>query len=191
MDDAGPAPPPGRIARRMCEVTAPFGVGPARFDEIPIGRQAAAELISPHVTSVEAFAAVHRRTGVGMFVFRENELATGFLGTILLRPSGLAKIEDDTFQAVSPDMEDVCLPDEYPAALYGWGFVSRTKKAAAAVVRAMMALRDEPICDVPYFCRASTPLGAKIILGKMGYRPFAPSKTGILIKHAPDRRAAA
>jgi hypothetical protein len=170
-------------AERMLACLESFGVFPARSDEFTRGRAIAAELISPDVASEETFAAVHNRNGAGVFVYRQDGLAQGFLGVILLRASGLAKIEADVFNAVAPDLDDVCETGEEPAAVYGWGFAATTARAAGAMVLGLMALRDKAGLNVPFFCRAATPAGAKVLLGKMGYAPLKNSVTGLLVRY--------
>lgn len=174
---------PETPAKRMRVCLETFGVFPARSDEFTRGRAIAADLISPDVASEEAFAAVHNRNGAGVFVYRQDGLAQGFLGVILLRASGLARIEADDFNAVEPDLDDVCCAGEEPAAVYGWGFAATTARAAGAMVMGLMALRDRAGLNVPFFCRAATPAGAKVILGKMGYAPLAGSATGLLVRY--------
>lgn len=176
---------PAAPARRIFACLETFGVFPARADEFARGRAIAAELISPDLASEETFAAVHSRNGAGVFVYRQDGLAQGFLGVILLRASGLAKIEADDFDAVSPDLADICVEGEEPAAVYGWGFAATTARAAGAMVMGLMALREQAGLNVPFFCRAATPAGVKVILGKMGYAPFPGSRTGILARF-PD-----
>ena len=99
---------PETPAQRMLACLEVFAVFPARSDEFTRGRAIAAELISPDVATEDTFAAVHNRNGAGVFVYRQDGLAQGFLGVILLRASGLAKIEADSFNAVAPDLDDVC-----------------------------------------------------------------------------------
>jgi len=168
--------------RRMLACLETFGVFPARDDEFSRGRAIAAQLISPDVAAEATFAAVHNRNGASVFVYRQDGLAQGFLGVILLRASGLAKIEADSFNAVEPDLDDVCEIGEEPAAVYGWGFAAMTARASGAMVLGLMALRDRAGLNVPFFCRAATPAGAKVILGKMGYAPFEGSATGLLVR---------
>jgi hypothetical protein len=174
---------PQTPAQRMLACLETFGVFPARGDEFTRGRAIAAELISPDVASEATFAAVHARNGAAVFVYRQDGLAQGFLGVILLRASGLAKIEADSFNAVAPDLNDVCEAGEEPVAVYGWGFAAATARASGAMVLGLMALRDRAGLDVPFFCRAATPAGAKVILGKMGYAPFEGSITGLLVRY--------
>lgn len=173
---------PETPTRRMSACLETFGVFPAHDDEFSRGRAIAAQLISPDVAAEETFAAVHGRNGAGVFVYRQDGLAQGFLGVILLRASGLAKIEADSFNAVQPDLDDVCEAGEEPAAVYGWGFAATTARASGAVVLGLMALADRAGLDVPFFCRAATPAGAKVILGKMGYAPLKGSATGLLVR---------
>ncbi len=176
---------PETPAKRIFACLETFGVFPARSDELTRGRAIAAELISPDIAREETFSAVHNRSGAGVFVYRQDGLAQGFLGLILLRASGLEKIEKDSFNAISPDLNDVCIDGEEPVAVYGWGFAAATARAAGAMVMGLMALREDAGLDVPFFCRAATPAGAKVILGKMGYAPFPGSATGILVRF-PD-----
>ncbi len=174
---------PEAPAERMLACLESFGVFPARSDELSRGRAIAAELISPDVAAEETFAAVHDRNGAAVFVYRQDGLAQGFLGVILLRASGLAKIEADSFNGVAPDIDDVCEAGEEPAAVYGWGFAATTARASGAMVLGLMALADRAGLNVPFFCRAATPAGAKVILGKMGYAPLAGSATGLLVRY--------
>lgn len=174
---------PKTPAQRVLACLETFGVFPARDDEFARGRAIAAELISPDVASESTFAAVHARNGAAVFVYRQDEVAQGFLGVILLRASGLAKIEADTFNGVAPDLEDVCTDGEEPAAVYGWGFAANTARASGAMVLGLMALADRAGLDVPFFCRAATPAGAKVILGKMAYAPLDGSVTGLLVRY--------
>jgi hypothetical protein len=51
------------------------------------------------------------------------------------------------------------------------------------MVLGLMALADRASLNVPFFCRAATPAGAKVILGKMGYAPFEGSVTGLLVRY--------
>jgi hypothetical protein len=172
------------VADRIGSAMARYAVYTATDAEVLRGRDLAAELIGPDIATQNALQAVHQKNGLGMFVFRQEGVAQGFLGAILLRASGLAKIADDSFDALNPDLEDVCDRGEAPAAVYAWGFVAANRIASAAMVRGMMALRDDALPTVPFFCRAATPEGAKVILGKMGYAPYPPSKTAILFKPA-------
>lgn len=177
----------GETTDRLCESAAPHGVFPAHLDDIAPARVMAVELIGPGIAGVESLRAVHARTGASVFLFRDEDgVVQGVLGVVPLRGSGLAALEADRFDAADPDLDDVCLPNEAPAAVYSWGFAAATIRAAGAVVLAKMAMRDQGFPDVPFFCRAATPQGAKVALGKMGYRPFPPSRTGLLIKPARD-----
>jgi hypothetical protein len=166
------------------------GLFPALEAEIIAGRETAAGLIGPEIAGENAFLTVHRRTRAGVFVYRQDRIAQGFLGVILLRDSGLRKLESDRFDALQPDLTDICEAGEAPAAVYGWGFAATTVRASGACVLGLMALRDRLFPQLPFFCRAATPQGAKVILGKMGYRPHARSATGLLVR-LPDLECAA
>jgi hypothetical protein len=133
------------------------------------------------VVSTETFALAHRRTGgASMFVHRLNGEIDGAFAMLPLRRSGLDALNAHSFNAKEPDWNQVAKAGEDPAAIYGWGFAASTRRAAAAVVRGAMLIREEAFGGIPWFTRAATPAGAKVILGKMGYRPFAGSDSGML-----------
>lgn len=177
------------VAKIHTEMAA-HALFPALEGEIVEGRSAAADLISPDIASEGAFLAVHRRTRAGVFVYRQDNFALGFLGVILLRESGLRRLAADRFDAIDPDLNDVCEAGEAPAAVYGWGFAASTVRASGACVLGLMALRDRVFPHLPFFCRAATPQGAKVILGKMGYQPHPRSASGLLVR-LPDLECAA
>ena len=127
-------------------------------------------------------------SGASVFVYRHDGAAQGFLAAILLRPSGLQKLESDSFDALAPDLEDICKAGETPAAVYAWGLAATTVRASAAVVRALMALRDEALPQVPFFCRAATPQGARVIHGKLGYEPYPNSQAGLMVRRPATQK---
>jgi hypothetical protein len=169
---------------------AHHGLQAVRMDEIAAGRSMALSMIGPGIASEAAFMAIHRRNGAAVFVYRQDDEAQGFLGLILLRQSGLRRLEADQFDAVAPDLSDVCTAKEAPAAIYGWGFAARTVRASGACVMGLMALADQVFPDLPFFCRAATPRGERVILGKMGYSPLIGSASGLLVRRPEPASAA-
>jgi hypothetical protein len=157
---------------------------PAGRRDIEVARALAAELIGPQVTSVDTFADVHAKTRASVFVYRQDGRITGTLGIVPLRPPGLDAICAGTFDPRRPAGELVCGPTDPFAALYGWGFAARTRKAAAAVVTGSMQLRATVFAAIPCFTRAATPAGARVILSRMGYSPYPGSSSGLLISPA-------
>ncbi len=165
---------------------ASHGLEPATPADLPAGRALAAELINSEVATSETFAATHAKTGASVFVFRQGIQITGTLGLVPVGPDGLRMICNHSFNPRDPALSLICSPGDPFAALYGWGFAASTRKAAATVVLASMQLRDTVFAGIPCFTRAATPAGARIILTKMGYRPFPGSLTGLLI--SPPRK---
>lgn len=159
----------------------PLDLHSASEDEIGAGRALAVDLISPHVATAETFTEVHRKSQASIFVYRRNGRIIGTLGIVPLQPRGLAAIRDHRFDARNPARELVCAPGDAFAGLYGWGFAALTKKAAVAVIVGSMRLRETVFADIPCFTRAATPAGERIICGKMGYRPYPGSRTGLLV----------
>ncbi len=171
----------GPMAARARAISALVDLFPATPAEMAPARALAAELIGPYVVSEETFGYAHARTGgASMFVHRLDGAVDGAFAMVPLRRSGLHALHHHRFDAKNPDWDQVAEAGEEPAAIYGWGFAASTRKAAAAVVRGAMLLRDEAFPNIPWFTRAATPAGAKVILGKMAYRPFNGSDSGML-----------
>lgn len=153
----------------------------ASDEEIQFSRALAADLISPFVATVDTFTEIHHKTRASVFVYRQDGRITGTLGVVPVRPSGLDAIRHHAFDARNPAREMVCAPGDAFAGLYGWGFAAVARKAAAAVIVGSMRLRETVFAGIPCFTRAATPAGERIICGKMGYRPYPGSPTGLLV----------
>lgn len=175
---------------RICEVAASFGMALADEAEMAAGREIAARLIGEGIASAETFSAMQRLTGSSVFVYREEGRVTGLLGLFLLRASGLAAIQNGTFDAVNPDLAMVAPPGERPHACYGWGFAASTERGGSAAVRAAVAMQQRLFWAIPTFTRTATADGVRVILGPMGYQRYSPGdKT--LVWRPPSRTAPA
>ncbi len=164
---------------------------PAEPEECDAGRAIAADLISPHVALAATFRRVHARTGCSVYVSRQDGQVTGVLGLVPLQPAGLKAVEEHVFVARNPPDEHVCAPGDLFPGLYGWGFAASSRKASAMVVMGAIRIREH-LADIPFFTRAATPAGVRIICGKMGYRPY-PGAPDDLLWHpvpAPEENAA-
>jgi hypothetical protein len=174
----------GDVMASIRACAAAHGLFPAHHDEITRGREIAARRIGPLIASASTLAAVQARNGASVFAYRKDGATQGFLAILPLGPSGLRKIEQDAFNALEPDLEDVCRDGDAVAAVYAWGIAAETVRASAAVVLCLIAMHQQAAPKAPFFCRAATPAGAKITAGKLGYAPYPPSKTGMLFKPA-------
>jgi hypothetical protein len=157
--------------REFSDVVASFGLALAGPSDCEEGRAMAADLISPHVASAITFHRVQERTASAVFVWRESGQITGVLGMIPITASGLEAIVQHRFDQRNPPSEYLCAPGDPFFATYGWGIVGRTRKASAVVMQGAMALRDR-YASIPFFTRAVTPSGAKVVRGRMGYSPY-------------------
>ena len=138
----------------------------------------------------EAFRAVQAISGCAAYAFHEDGRLTGALAIIPLRMAALPSLRDDSFDSLDPDLGLVARPGEPLAAVYAWGIVGGTRRARAAVLAGLARLQRE--LGVPFFCRAATDDGQRVILGRLGYRPQPGSASGLFVfEPTPDMRRAA
>jgi hypothetical protein len=171
---------------------APVGLSAADGLECDAGRAIAADLISPHVALAATFRRVQERTESTVLVFRQDDEVVGVLGMVPLRPEGFEAIQRHLFDPKNPPEEFLCAPGDPFPAMYGWGFAARTRRASAAVVLGAMMLRDR-YPDIPFFTRAATPAGVKVICGRMGYAAYPGAPDDLLwnpVRPASEERAA-
>ena len=148
-------------------------------EELAAARAIAARLIGPHIASLETFHAVAEKNAAGMMVYREQGQVTGVLAFLLLRPPALYALATDKFDAVNPDLELLARPDEEPLAAYGWGLAATSLRAAAVVLNGAGLFRGLTP-SIPFFARAATVDGRRILCGRLGYTPFPRNTTGLL-----------
>jgi hypothetical protein len=159
---------------------------------MPEARALAARLISPGVASACTLEAVHRHAGgAAVFVFREPDLLTGVVAFAPLTRAGLEALLAERFDAVAPDLSHIAAPGEPVAAGYGWGMAGVTAPARKAVVAAAIALYEQVLPDAPWFTRAATADGRRVVLGKFGYEPLRASASGLLVRWPGLRERAA
>jgi hypothetical protein len=178
--------------RKFIEVMAEARLHLATPEECDAGRQIAADTISPNVATAQAFRRVQAYTGSSVWVHRQNGEVTGVLGMVAVSPAGLRAIETHAYPSKDPPEEFLCAPGGMFAGNYGWGFASKTKRAAVQVVLGAIKLRER-FPELPFFTRAATPAGVRIICGpKMGYVPFPGAPDDLLWQpvRTPEERAA-
>ncbi|HTK36556.1 MAG TPA: hypothetical protein VL358_14895 [Caulobacteraceae bacterium] len=157
--------------REIIDLLAKIDLHPASEGECETAWTMAADLISPHVASPITFQRMQARTDASLFVQRHEGRITGITGVLPLNPEGRRAIEQNLFAARNPPDEFICAPGDSLAAMYPWGFAATTAKAKAAVVLMTLKLRLH-FPDIPFFTRAVTASGAKVVRGRMGYVPF-------------------
>ena len=182
---AGAAVEP-RTARAVRERLAAIGMAPVGIDELGAVRDLAARLISPDIAGEEALRRVHRRTGYGFYVAREAGVMSAVMALVLLNGAGLAAVQAETFDPLAPDPAHAVAPFETPRAVYGWGVAAATRASAAVLVASSWAVLD--VIPRPFFVRAATEAGWRMLTGKMSFVAYPGSTTGLLWWDAADRQ---
>jgi hypothetical protein len=172
--------PPAHPPHRLPEVLAELGLDYGTVEELPVARAMMAKLMGDWIANLDTIGAVYRRNPASMIVYRENGQCTGILSYLVLRPAGLLSIATDKFNGVNPDLDFIAGPDEAPLAGYGWALAATTRKAAAAVLVGLDKVRRDLHPNIPFFARAATADGKRVLCGRLRYIPFPRSETGML-----------
>ena len=167
------------VAQAMRTILEPIGMFDAELDEIGAARALAAQLIGPCIADEETLKAIYLRSGYGVYVVREYGRVAGVLALIFLNRAGLRAVEADTFDPLRPPIEMAVLPHEEPAAVYAWGIAAATREAAGILVSGSWAL-GAAVPDQPFFVRAATAAGRRLLTEKMAFEPHPGSTTGLL-----------
>lgn len=171
--------PGGRVADALRTILEPIGMFDAEAAELPRVRELAARLIGPCIAEEDVLRAIHDRSGYGVYVVREAGRVAGTLALIFLNREGLAAIEADAFDPLHPPVEMAVLPDEEPACVYAWGIAADTREAAGVLVAGSWAL-GAAVPNQPFFVRAATEAGRRLLIDKMDFTPYPASSTGML-----------
>jgi hypothetical protein len=169
-----------------------LGLCPLEARDMPDAHALAARLIGPGIASAATLSAVHERTGGdAVFVLWEQGEITGVVAYAPLNRDGLDALVRDDFDGVSPDLAHVAGEGERPRAAYGWGMAGSTPAGRKAVVQAGIALYERVLPDTPWFSRAATPDGRRVVLGKFGFSPAPWSGSGLMVRwpSSPERAA--
>jgi hypothetical protein len=166
-----------------------IGLSQATSADLAAGRALAADRIDPKIAPTQVLQAIHERNGAGLYVLREEGEVTGLLALVLLNQAGLKALCDNSFTPLTPALEHVAEWGEEPAAVYGWGSASRTRRAAAKVVQATATACDVLPC--PSFARGTTDAGLHVLTRRLGMTPYPGSTTGLVWRPYPGARRAA
>ena len=145
------------------------GLRPMTAEDLPAIGAMADALIGPGIAPGEVIDAVAERSQCSLFVHDRAGVLGGALAIIPVNPVGLAALEADRFDGTNPPIDGVARPGEPLAGIYGWGFVGVSLRATAAVVSGMHRLRVETYPRLPFFGRAATDAGRKVMEGRLGY----------------------
>ena len=155
-------------------------IHPARRAEIAEARQFAAKLIGGTIVTPEGLQRVHEHSGASLFLYHDEDELTGVLALVMLNAAGRDAICAEAFDALNPDLAHVAAEGEEPAALYGWGIAATRKLTARRLVDGLTAIASGPVGHLPYFSRAATPQGERLLIERIGFRPYPGSTTGLL-----------
>lgn len=172
--------PKSSLPPKLHQVLAELRLEIPEEHELAEGRSVMAALIGEWIASVETITEVFRQNPLCCLVYKEDGKITGVVSFLLLRPAGLLAIATDKFNGVAPDVEMIATPDEAPTAGYGWALAAKSRKAAAAVLLGLDKVRGEVFPQIPFFARAATQDGRRVLCGRLRYIPFPRSDTGLL-----------
>lgn len=166
--------------REFVDLLTGIDLHPANATQCDSGWALAAELISPNVAGPAILRRIQARTEASVFVQTDGDgEVVGVSGILPLRPEGLEAMLAHRFAPKDPPNEFLCAPGDPMAAMYPWAFAARTRRASAAAVSMMLILREH-YPDIPFFTRAVTPAGAKVVRGRMGYAPYPDAPDDLL-----------
>lgn len=181
---AGPNALPIFRPHEVVRLLAPLDLQLASREDCELGRALAAQLISPAIALTQTLLRVQARCGAAIFVQRAEGNVTGVTTLLPLRPEGKRAIENHAFDTKLPPDELLCAPGDPLAAVYPWGFAATTRRASAAVVSMVIRLR-EYWPEVPFFTRAVTASGARVVRGRMRYSPYPGAPDDLLWNPVP------
>ncbi len=131
----------------------------------------ATEYLGPGLASLEEIKRVDAMTNAAIWVVRRNGAITGFLAPLALTRAGRDALIAGEFDAANIRQEWVARMGEPLAGFYCWCYAGGDQVARGALVLALRTLIDRHFHDLPFFGRAATEAGAKIIR-HLGFLPF-------------------
>ncbi len=144
------------------------GLRVARTNELPEVRKLATDLISPRVMPMSGLRMVLRKTRSGVLVFEEAHGAiTGMLAIAGLTDKGHEALLTGSFNPLAPSARHYAGPGNQVSAVYALGIAARSHEAARATVTAVMHLRETVMAELPFFARAATDAGRRVLIDRL------------------------
>lgn len=109
--------------------------------------------------------------------FAEDAKFIGYYGFLHLNPAGEKALEASAFDALNPDMSQLCLAGERPVIIYVWALVAR-RVARLATPLVARALGRDLYGGVPIYAKAGT-LGGLNTIKHYGFVSARPSDFGL------------
>jgi hypothetical protein len=148
----------------LLDVARRYDVIEASDKHLEAGWEIASRLISPDISPLEEYRRIRDHSGVCVIVYEEDAHVTGMYAMLLLNKAGLNAILNKAFDALKPSLEHLATPTDRVFAHYGWGIVATSKTAARAILTAVDEMNRLSFEDVPYYVRAATDNGRRLIL---------------------------
>lgn len=144
------------------------GLRVARPNELPEVRRLATDLICPRVMPPAGLRMVLRKTRSGILVFEEAGGAiTGMLAVARLTEKGHEALLNGSFNPLAPSARHYAGPGDPVSAVYALGIAARSREAARATVTAVTRLRETVMAELPFFARASTDAGRRVLIERL------------------------
>lgn len=119
--------------------------------------------LGPGIASLEEVRRVEALTGAAMWVIRRNEAVTGFLAPLALTAAGISALLQGRFDARAINAAWVARLGQPIAGFYCWCYAGKDQVSRGALVYGLRQLIDLHFPDLPFFGKASTPAGERIM----------------------------
>ncbi len=139
-------------------------------DFIDVHALAVAEL-GPGIASYAEVKRVESLTGAAIWVIRRRGAVSGFLAPLALTAEGVAALVEGAFNASAIDQKWVARMGQPIAGFYCWCYAGKDQFSRGALTLGLRTLIDRYFPDLPFFGRASTEAGARI-MRHLGFFPF-------------------
>jgi len=178
---------PSRASDAVCAALAEFDISPAQPHEIAEARALAVRLIGGEMAAAETIAQVHRRTGAGLFVVRQDSGLTGLLAFILLSEGGRSALLDGSLDTLAPSPSHVVEDGDEPAGVYSWAIAAANHGVAQSLVRGHERMRHIAVPHLPFYLRPVTAQGRRLAVVRLGFKPLPGRKLGLFWAEPKDQ----
>jgi hypothetical protein len=167
---------------------AHFGVASAQPSDVAGAHALATRLIGGTMAEPSTITEIHRRTGAGLFVARDESGVVGLLAFLLLSESGADSLLGGSLDTLQPAADDVVTGGEEPAAVYSWAIAAADHNTAKSLVGGHERVRHVAVPHLPFYLRPVTPKGRRLAVLRLGFKPLPGSRSG-LFWSAPRARS--
>lgn len=127
--------------------------------------------LGPGLASLDEIKRVDELTGAAIWTMKRHGAVTGFLAPLALTIEGRDALVSGTFDAARIERGWVAAMGQPLAGFYCWCSAGRDQATRGALALALRTLIDVHFPDLPFFGRASSEAGARI-MRHLGFLPF-------------------